>query len=232
MTRPAALLGGGVVRKMVVAASDAVAAEHALLSSLDAVAGDGDHGVNLTRAMEAARSSILAVDEATPGATFRAVADACAEDMGGAAGALFGAFFGGMADAVGDEASVDAQVMAAALSAGAERVRRIGRASVGDRSMVDALVPAADAAKAAWRSGGGPVEVLAAAATAARSGAAATRTMVPAVGRAKYAGRRAVGSPDPGATSLALILSAWARAAGRDQGTSVRMEDDVVARRR
>jgi dihydroxyacetone kinase-like protein len=204
---------------MVSAAADAVDRKAAALSKLDAVAGDGDHGVNLQRAMAVARR--VATDAAptsSPGELLEAVTDACTEQMGGAAGALFGAFFAAAAGSVGERTAVDADAVAQALAAGTERVAKLGKAGVGDKTMIDALVPAAEAAAAAATSGGGPVQVLRAAADAARRGADRTRNQTPAAGRARYAAERATGSADPGATSVALILDAFAHSAANDRG--------------
>lgn len=218
-------------RLMVEAAADAVNAEHRSLSRLDAATGDGDHGINLKRAMDAARSAVAGRREASPGTVLALVGEACAEEMGGAAGALFGSFLAAAADVLGDRPDVDAATLAEALSAGAGRVAAVGGAAVGDRSMVDALAPAAEAARAAARSGSGPADVLSAAAAAARRGADKTRDLAPRVGRARYAGDHAVGSADPGATSVALILGAWADAI-KEARMGVHEADDVAAGQR
>lgn len=232
MTAHELLLDAAAFRRMVTAAADAVDAEHRALSRLDAAAGDGDHGINLKRAMDAARSAVARRPEGSPGVLLGIVGEACAEEMGGAAGALFGGFFAAAADMLGDQPDVDGATLAEALSAGAARVAALGRAAVGDRSMVDALAPAADAARAAARSGSGPAGVLAGAAAAARRGADGTRDLVPRVGRARYAADHAVGSADPGATTVALILGAWADAIKEERRVGVHEADDVVAGQR
>jgi dihydroxyacetone kinase-like protein len=110
-------------------------------------------------------------------------------------------------------AEVDGSGVAAALRAGLDGVVSRGKAEVGDATMVDALAPAADAADKAAAAGGGPAQVLAAAAAAADAGAGSTVDLVPRKGRASYLGERAVGHPDPGARSAALLLRALAEAA-------------------
>jgi dihydroxyacetone kinase-like protein len=212
-------LDGPAFARMVAAAADAVDREAAALSKLDAVAGDGDHGVNLQRAMAAARRALGEAEPiGSPGEQLQVVAEACTEQMGGAAGALFGAFFAAAAGSMGERAAVDADALAQALATGTERVRTFGKADVGDKTMIDALVPAAEAAAAAATSGAGPVQVLRAAADAAHRGAGRTRDLTPAAGRARYAAERATGSADPGATSMALILDAFAHSAANDRG--------------
>lgn len=207
-------LDGPAFRRMVIAAADAVDREEGALSKLDAVAGDGDHGVNLRRAMDAARKLVDELPPASPpGAVLHALGEACAEQMGGAAGALFGAYFRAAAASVGNDLEADVDAVAEALAAGLKRVQQIGKASVGDKTMVDALAPAAEAAAAAAGSSADPADALADAAAAARRGAERTRDLVPGAGRARYAADRASGTADPGATAVALILDAWARAA-------------------
>lgn len=205
--------------RMVAASAGEIAANAADLSRLDAVAGDGDHGVNMTAAMARAQSLAESLPVATPYEVLGAVAAACLDGPGGASGALFGSFFRGVAGAIGERSEVDAATLAAALAAGLDEVRRVGRAAVGDKTMLDALAPAVDAALAAARAGYLPGRLLSEAAAAARQGAEGTSRLVPRAGRARYALERAVGTQDPGARAAALILEAWAKALEAGSGT-------------
>jgi dihydroxyacetone kinase-like protein len=109
---------------------------------------------------------------------------------------------------------LDASAVAKALQAGMEGVVARGRAEVGDKTMIDALSPAVDAAKNTAESGADSAKVLAAAAEAAHQGAQATEPLVARKGRASYLGERSAGHIDPGARSTALLLTAFAEAAG------------------
>ncbi|MGH8926593.1 MAG: dihydroxyacetone kinase subunit DhaL [Acidimicrobiia bacterium] len=218
MSAPKASLDSGDLLRMVAASAEEIAANAAELSRLDAVAGDGDHGVNMTAAMAQAQSLAEALPAATPSEVLGAVATACLEGAGGASGALFGSFFRGVAVGIGKGPEVDAATLAEALAAGLHEVQRVGRAAAGDKTMIDALTPAVDAAMAAARAGHRPGRLLTEAAGAARAGAEATRGLVPRAGRARYAAERSVGTQDPGATAAALILEAWARALGALKG--------------
>jgi dihydroxyacetone kinase-like protein len=209
---PKASLNSRDLMRMVAASAGEIAANAADLSRLDAVAGDGDHGVNMTVAMARAQSLAEALPVATPSAVLGAVATACLDGPGGASGALFGSFFRGVAGGMGEGSEVDAATLAEALAAGLEEVRRVGKAAVGDKTMIDALAPAVDAAMAAARAGHSPGRLLSEAAAAAREGAEGTSRLVPRTGRARYSVERAMGAQDPGATAAALILEAWAKA--------------------
>ncbi len=206
------LLDGDSFCAMVVASADFIEANAALLSRLDAVSGDGDHGANAQRAMNQARTSLAALEVTSPASVLGALASACAEAMGGASGAVFAAFFAGVADAIGDRPTVDAFVLAGSLTAGLERVQRIGGAEPGDKTVVDALAPAVAAAESASQRGTDVGELLGAAATAARAGAAATRELAAKVGRARYAESGGRGTADAGATTIALMFESWAAA--------------------
>lgn len=179
------------------------------LSRLDGIAGDGDHGVNMTTAFLAADAG-TATSLSCPGEVFRSVGRAFAEGGGGSAGALFGAFFLALGDGLGSDAEVGPAEFVDALTSGTRRVATVGRSSRGDKTMLDALWPAADAARAATDAGGGCAEMLEAAATAAVSGADGTAAMRAKAGRARYAADGAAGTRDPGAVTVAVMLGAWA----------------------
>lgn len=182
------------------------------LSRLDAVAGDGDHGVNMAAAFADADARVSAASPSTPAEVFLLAARSFTEVVGGSAGALFGTFFATLASTLGGDVAPTAGAFAAALGAATSRVAAVGRATTGDKTMLDALQPAADAASAATGSRSDLGAVLTAAAGAARAGAAATATMAARAGRARYATAGAVGTPDPGAVTVATMFDAWAEA--------------------
>ncbi|GBE24555.1 PTS-dependent dihydroxyacetone kinase, ADP-binding subunit DhaL [bacterium BMS3Bbin02] len=206
------LLTGTDWQRLIAAAADTVEAHADELSQLDAVTGDGDHGVNVTTALGHARNQIAHNDGAPPGAVLSATANSFLDHMGGAAGALFGSFFAGLAARIGDADTVDVQMFADAVAIGAAIVAKRGKAEPGDKTMVDALIPAVVAARQAADRDSSIIEALQLTAQAARKGATATSAMTASAGRARYAGEKSIGVQDPGATTVALIFEAWAAA--------------------
>ncbi|MGN5734163.1 dihydroxyacetone kinase subunit DhaL [Arthrobacter psychrochitiniphilus] len=195
-------------------AAKVIAENRMALIELDRVIGDGDHGENMDRGFSAVLAKLDAEPPATPGAAFKLVAMTLMSKVGGAAGPLYGTAFLRAATAVGDAAELDSNTLAAALAAARDGVVARGKASVGEKTMIDAWTPAVDAASAAAASGATPAALLAAAATAAEAGSVTTDPLIARKGRASYLGERAIGHRDPGSVSSALILRAAAQAAG------------------
>ncbi|AOS62306.1 dihydroxyacetone kinase subunit DhaL [Actinoalloteichus hymeniacidonis] len=184
------------------------------LVRLDREIGDGDHGENLRRGFDVVAERLAAMDAATPGAVLKSVATTLISTVGGAAGPLFGTALLRAAKALGDRATLDGTAVAEALAASSEGVIARGRAEIGDKTMVDALVPAAKAAESAAQRGDSASGVLAEAARAATRGAHDTVELVARKGRASYLGPRSAGHLDPGARSTELILTSLAASAG------------------
>jgi dihydroxyacetone kinase-like protein len=178
------------------------------LVDLDRVIGDGDHGENLKRGFEFVVSAVGASEVDSPAAVLKLVAKTLISKVGGASGPLFGTAF--LRAATGLE-EVDGASVAAALRAALDGVVARGKAEVGDKTMVDALRPAVEAAEAVKDKS--VAEVLAAAATAAETGAESTIPLVARKGRASYLGERSAGHLDPGARSTALLLRSLADSA-------------------
>ncbi|MFB7720467.1 dihydroxyacetone kinase subunit DhaL [Nocardia sp. NPDC056100] len=196
--------------------------EHAdELTALDAAIGDADHGTNMRRGMAAA---VAALDDSTPDTAaeiYKQTAMVLIRTIGGASGPLYGTFFLRLATALGDdpETSTDIGDFARVFRAGLDGVIARGKAEPGDKTMIDALAPAADALEkqAADRTdhsttGADTTETgsaaLDAAVAAAASGRDATTALVARKGRASYLGERSAGHQDPGATSAALLVRA------------------------
>ncbi|MEO7745590.1 MAG: dihydroxyacetone kinase subunit DhaL, partial [Actinomycetota bacterium] len=144
----------------------------------------------------------------TAGAVLTGVGMTLISTVGGASGPLFGTLFLRMGTALGDVSEAPARELGPALRAGLEGVIARGKAELGDKTMVDALTPAADALDAALGEGLPLADALARAAEAAATGRDATTPMLARKGRASYLGERSVGHQDPGATSVALLLEA------------------------
>lgn len=187
-----------------------IAANARYLTDLDAAIGDADHGLNMDRGMHA----VLARRDhpADPAGVCKLVATALISSVGGAAGPLYGTFFLRMGAALGAAPSVDNQEFASSLRAGVEGVAQRGKAEPGDKTMLDALVPAVDALDAALAAGAELPEALRRAADAAAGGRDATLGMVARKGRASYLGERSAGHVDPGAASAAMLIAAAAGA--------------------
>lgn len=196
--------------RLIGVARDVVAASCDELGRLDAVAGDGDHGIGMLRGLEAATSfakaqTVLGVEQLLAGA-----GEAWSEQAGGTSGALWGAALAAMGASLGDREAYTPDELRAAVAAALARVQQLGGAVVGDKTMIDALVPF-DAVLAEHITAGATLAAaLAAAATAAEQGAAATAALTPRLGRARPLAERSKGHVDPGATSLALIARAIA----------------------
>jgi dihydroxyacetone kinase-like protein len=175
-----------------------------LLTQADKAIGDGDHGVGMARGFQAVLGKLEDQSFATLDELVKAVGMALMTSIGGAAGAVFGTFFrGGAARLVGRD-TFDADALALLLMDGLGAVKERGKASPGDKTMVDALEPAA--LKARELATASLADSLAAVAEAARQGMEATKGMVARAGKAKTLGERSLGYPDPGALSTYLIL--------------------------
>ena len=190
--------------------ADWIEAREDELTALDAAIGDADHGTNLRRGC---RAAIEALDTDRPPnvAEFgRTVGMRLVSRVGGASGPLYGSFFLGFGIAAGPCTSLVPDAFASSWRAGVDSVRKRGKAGPGDKTMLDALIPAAEAlddAVSAHRSLG---EALTSAAAAAEAGMLATVPMVARKGRASYLGERSAGHQDPGATSSWMLVRAAA----------------------
>jgi len=185
------------------------------LTDLDAAIGDADHGINLSRGFTAVLGALDAAEAktATPGAILTLTGNTLISKVGGASGPLYGTAFRRAGKALGGAADVDLAALSAALDAALAGVQQLGAAREGDKTMVDALAPAARAFSKAIAAGASPDDALSVLAGAATAGAAATVPMQALKGRASYLGPRSVGHEDPGAVSTALILGALVGAA-------------------
>lgn len=184
---------------------DAVAAHKDELTRLDSEIGDADHGSNMARGLDAVVAKLDPVP-ATPAELFKTVGMTLVSTVGGASGPLYGTLFLRMGPALASAEQTDAAGLGAALRAGVDGVVARGKAEVGDKTMIDALVPALDAWDAA--AGGSPASAARAAAEAAARGRDATIPLVARKGRASYLGERSAGHLDPGAASATLLLDA------------------------
>lgn len=199
--------------RLMVVASESVLEHIDELTALDSVVGDGDHGVNLQAGLETALANLHAAQNASAPEVLQIMGTALQESMAGTAGLLLGRFFAVAGKTIDDE--FNPKTIAAVLRSGTDEMIKRGKAQVGDRSMIDALEPAAQIAATVSETGGSSTDVLQAAAEAARVGADQTSDMVPRVGRASRATAEAHGRPDAGAVSVTIMLEGWAEAMNR-----------------
>ena len=178
------------------------------LVRLDTAIGDGDHGTNMDRGMRKALEKLAASEQADPGAVLKTVAMALISSVGGAAGPLYGTLFLQMGSALGGDSAVDLERYAQAWRKGLDGVQARGKAAPGDKTMVDALIPAVEALERASELDEG----MRAAARAAQEGMKATIPLVARKGRASYLGERSKDHQDPGATSTYYLFKSASEA--------------------
>jgi phosphoenolpyruvate---glycerone phosphotransferase subunit DhaL len=198
------VLDADFFRRWMAATAASVDREAERLTALDSPIGDADHGSNLQRGFKAVIAALEKEAPATPGAVLTLAGRQLISTVGGASGPLYGTLLRSTGKALGDTAEVDEAQLAEALRAGVDKVMALGGAAPGDKTMIDALVPAVDAL------GDG----FGAARAAAEQGAEATIPLQARKGRASYLGERSIGHQDPGATSSALLVAGLAEAAG------------------
>ncbi|GAA1635359.1 dihydroxyacetone kinase subunit DhaL [Actinoplanes couchii] len=192
------------------AAAGAVIADTDELTKLDAAIGDGDHGVNMRRGFTAVAAVLDDTAFTGVGEVFVKVGGTLIAKVGGASGPLYGSAFRAFGKALPPGESAGLGDLVAALRAALEAVTRLGGATPGDKTLVDAFGPAVTAFEEAVIGGAGLPEAAAGAARAAGDGARATTALTARKGRASYLGERSAGHQDPGATSTWLIFQALA----------------------
>jgi dihydroxyacetone kinase-like protein len=198
------VLDADFFRRWMAATAVSVDREAERLTALDSPIGDADHGSNLQRGFRAVATALDKEAPGTPGAVLILAGRQLISTVGGASGPLYGTLLRRTGKALGDAPEVGEKEFADALRAGVEAVMQLGGAAPGDKTMIDALVPAVDALG----------ESFAAARTAAEQGAEATIPLQARKGRASYLGERSIGHQDPGATSAALLIAGLVEAAG------------------
>jgi phosphoenolpyruvate---glycerone phosphotransferase subunit DhaL len=203
---PKASLSKDEVKAMLLLACERVIAAEPMLSEADRNLGDGDHGLGMQRGMTAAKEKLNAGDVESIEKAFSTVGMAMMSSMGGASGAIFGTYFRSGGKALAGKDVFDAAALAAFLQAGVDGVKQRGGASVGDKTVVDAMEPAAK--KAAEVTDSSLSDAIQTASDAAEAGKEASKNLVAKFGRAKILGDAAIGFPDAGALSVTVILQA------------------------
>jgi dihydroxyacetone kinase-like protein len=182
------------------------------LTELDSAIGDGDHGTNIARGAAASSNKVDSERPEYVDDLFTLVGMTLVSSVGGASGPLYGTFFLRFAASAGHRQELTLQRLADALDAGVGGVVDRGKAELGDKTMYDAMEPAATAFRAAIEKGADAQAAARAAFEAAAAGRDATADLVARKGRASYLGDRSIGHVDPGAASTALMFEALAEA--------------------
>ena len=195
--------------RMIRAAADKIRANRDDLSKLDSAIGDGDHGMTIARAMGIAEKVIAESDKKELKGLLKDVGWGVMGVDGGATGPLLGSFLMGLGNGIDELETIDCPMLAAMFEAGLAAVRRQSKAQIGDKTLMDALLPAVDAMRRAADEGKSIREALQQAANAAEDGAISTKEFKARFGRAKNLGERTIGCQDPGATSMALIFQGF-----------------------
>ena len=196
----------GQVSEWIRAFAAVVAENKEYLTELDSAIGDADHGINMNRGMQAVLGKMDAGESADIGALLKTVGMTLVSTVGGAGGPLYGTLFLQMGASATGKSDLSGDDWAAALAAGVVGVQRRGKAELGDKTMIDALVPAVEAVSSALADGSTLDQALRRSAEAAQQGMTATIPLVARKGRASYLGERSANHQDPGATSSWLLL--------------------------
>jgi dihydroxyacetone kinase-like protein len=189
--------------------ADVIVANRVYLSEIDGKIGDGDHGFNMAKGFGRAKERIDGAS-GTLDSAMRTLSDILMSEIGGSMGPLYGMMFSDMADALDGAAEIDAATFGRMIRAGLEAVQAIGSARVGDKTLLDTLVPAVETYEAALAGGESWSQALGRMKVAAEAGRDSTLDMVAKIGRSSRLGERSRGVLDAGATSCCLILVAFA----------------------
>ncbi|WP_042407379.1 dihydroxyacetone kinase subunit DhaL [Streptacidiphilus carbonis] len=206
------MLDADGVRGWMAGMAKAVDRERDRLTELDAAIGDGDHGISLQRGFTAVEAALSAASAGTPGAVLMLAGRTLVSSVGGASGPLYGSALRAMGKALADSGGADAEQVVAGLAAARDAIAALGGARGGDKTMLDAWIPAVDGFDSAVAAGEALQAAALAAAAAAEGGAEATVPLEARKGRASYLGPRSVGHLDPGAASTVLLFRALADA--------------------
>jgi dihydroxyacetone kinase-like protein len=188
-----------------------VAENKEYLTQLDSAIGDADHGINMDRGMKAALGKLEGVEGEDIGGLLKTIGMTLVSTVGGAGGPLYGTLFLQMGTATAGKSELEPADWAAALDGAVNGVQMRGKAEMGDKTMIDALIPARDSFRAALADGASFTEALGRSAEAAEEGMRATIPLVARKGRASYLGERSAGHQDPGATSSYLLIKTAAK---------------------
>jgi dihydroxyacetone kinase-like protein len=191
--------------------SEQIQMEKEFLTELDNVIGDGDHGINMARGFKEVEKKLPDLTGKDIGAILKSVGMTLVSTVGGASGPLYGTAFMKAGAAVGDKTEIDGGDFIAALEAAIGGIEMRGKAHEGEKTMLDALIPALNAMKKSYAENKDFKAALTQGVAAAEEGVEYTKTIIATKGRASYLGERSIGHQDPGATSSCLMLKVISR---------------------
>ncbi len=194
------------LQRALIRAAERIVESEPYLTKIDSIIGDGDHGIGMKSGFLALEALLRRTEYDTVYDLFRAAGLELLRVMGGASGVIFGTMFIGGREAVQGKSSVTADDLIGAFRSSAEAIMKRGRSSVGDKTMLDALVPAVEAMEQRRRDTGDVAEILEAAARGAGEGADASAHLLPRTGRSKNFREKGIGYPDPGAVSTSILF--------------------------
>lgn len=194
------------LKRMLGGAVDIIRLKNDELSLLDAAIGDGDHGVTMLRAFEKVNQVMGAHQQPKIDVLLSDIGWALLDIDGGATGPLYGSLFLGMSEGTAGLESLEPNQFALMFEGGLASIGKQTKARLGDKTLMDALIPAVESLRKSADLGQDIPEMLAKAAAAAMQGAETTKNFPAHFGRAKYQGDRTIGHPDPGAISLSYVL--------------------------
>ena len=200
------------VEKVIRIMADTIIAHENELSELDGVVGDGDFGFSMARGFEKVLEDLDQLDRSSPGAFLKKVSITFMSRVGGVSGTIWGTVFMQAGIYLGEKSEISTEDLVGMLLQAIAGIKKRGQAEVGDKTLLDALVPAVGILEQSFQSGHDLPAALRAAANCARQAAESTRNMLAKKGRAAYAGERSIGSLDAGAVAIALLFEAVSEA--------------------
>ena len=195
------------IKNVVLDMCDIIIKNEVYFCELDSVAGDGDFGMSLSKGFKEVKEQIDEIDISNPTTFLRGCSMIISEKCGGASGPIWGSAFRAAGVAVKDKDSLSLDDVASMFSAAVAGIQKRGGAQLGDKTLLDALIPASQALTDAAQSGKSICEAFDDAVKAANDGAEKTKEMVASKGRATYLGERSLGHPDAGAAAIGLLLT-------------------------
>lgn len=197
------------INEIIKAVGSAVIEQKQFLTDLDQAIGDGDHGINMARGFETVFTKIDALEDGKDiGTVLKTVGMGLLSSVGGASGPLYGTAFLRAAVPANGKTELDLDTIIAMLEAALKGIQDRGKATTGEKTMVDVMTPIRDAFVQGHCAGKTALECLADAVKAAENGVDYTKTIIATKGRASYVGERSLGHQDPGATSLTIMTKA------------------------
>lgn len=186
--------------------AEKIEAEKAYLTELDNVIGDGDHGINLARGFGEVEKKLDSLKDKEPGDVLKNVGMTLVSTVGGASGPLYGTGFMKLGTAVRGKDELTVPDFLGGFQLAIEGIMQRGRSTRGEKTMLDAMIPAKEAIETKWNETQDAKAAFAAGIAAAWEGVAFTKTIAATKGRASYLGERSIGHQDPGATSFTMLL--------------------------